>query len=157
MAELSESTRFLRGELASDAGIRRGLALPCTTRGHASYVLSLLSGSDTPVVLRAERWLVDAGIQRFLLAGGYCEQQGALPAQGPVLDFGGLQDGLFATLMAGKPALLSGLAQAHGDAGAAARSCGANSAVCLPTPVDGKTKKGAVLYLWNPNDGVSRH
>lgn len=78
MADLGPQTRFLRGDAASDAGIERGLALPCCSQTHAAYVLTLLSGKEAPIARRIERWVPDASRQSLSLAGGYDEQGQAL-------------------------------------------------------------------------------
>lgn len=147
MSELSEATRFLRGEQATDAGIRRGLALPCSTLGHASYVLTLLSGGDTPITRRVERWVLDLAGERLQRAGGYCEVLGALDAQPLGIDFLALRDNAATTLLAGKPVLLDKLTEGDGPLGTAALACGSSSAVCIPILVEDKTTEIAVLYL----------
>jgi hypothetical protein len=147
MSELSESTRFLRGDLASDAGIRRGLAFPCCTRGHANYVLAMLSGGKTPVVRRAERWVVDLAGECLRRVGGYCEEQGSLDEQPLAIELSAWCEGATTTLLAGKPVVLDKLTAADGAMGAAAVACGASGVVCIPILVDDKTSEMAVLYL----------
>lgn len=76
--ELGESRHFLRTQTAASAGIVRGLALPCSTAGRQSWVLSLLSSQRTPIARRVESWLPGDGglLQRGF---GHCERAGPLP------------------------------------------------------------------------------
>lgn len=55
--DLGASTRFLRADVTAASGIHRGLAFPCATPGVASWVISFLSASETPVALRTESWV----------------------------------------------------------------------------------------------------
>ncbi|MBT9597418.1 MAG: GAF domain-containing protein [Vitreoscilla sp.] len=61
IANVAQSTHFLRAQEAAQAGIVRALALPCSVRGRETWVLSLLSSSATPIARRIESWLPDAG------------------------------------------------------------------------------------------------
>jgi hypothetical protein len=147
MPELGASTRFLRGEQASDAGISRGAALPCTTKGHASYVLTMLSGGNTSVTPRIERWVIDRSSESMQRAGGYCETQGSLEGIGASMAFGAWRQGVAAGLLSGRPVLLDELTEADGAMRVAAQACGTTSAVCMPVLVEDKVTEMAVLYL----------
>ena len=77
---IGESRHFLRAQTAASAGIVRGLALPCSTRTHQTWVVSLLSSQQTPIARRIESWLPDESGQRLQRAFGFCERAGTLVA-----------------------------------------------------------------------------
>ena len=81
MDQLAEAPRFLRKEQAAQAGIVRGLALPCATRGsNDHWVLTLLSSAKTPIARRVESWSpVGEGGAHLQRAFGWCETGGTLP------------------------------------------------------------------------------
>jgi len=147
MGELDTSTRFLRGDVATDSGICRGLAMPCDTTGHASYVLTLLSGEDTPIARRAERWLLDTTQQHLQLAGGYCEIQGSLDQTGSVVRLALLDPLVTEALRAGTPVLSEVAQQMVGPIGEAARACGAAGCVWVPVMSEDKVSELVALYL----------
>ena len=91
MRDLARSGAFLRSGQAAEAGFRTGLGLPIPTPGEASFVLTLLSASNTPIARRFEIW--DARPERVgaareaQLIDGICEREGALwPRQNPPVD-----------------------------------------------------------------------
>jgi len=147
MGELGASTRFLRGDVASDSGICRGLAMPCDTTGHASYVLTLLSGDDTPIARRTERWLLDTTLECLKLAGGYCETQGPLDHVDKVMRLALLDPLVTEALRAGTPVLSEAAAQMAGPIGDAASSCGATGCVWVPVMSEDKVSELVALYL----------
>lgn len=78
--DIGASRHFLRAQAAASAGIVRGLALPCSTRTHQTWVVSLLSAPQSPIARRIESWLpaaAGAGLQRGF---GFCEAMGTLAA-----------------------------------------------------------------------------
>lgn len=78
---IGESHQFLRTQTAARAGIVRGLAVPCGTPRHETWVLSLLSSATTPIARRVESWIADDGDLQLQRAFGHCEALGgALPA-----------------------------------------------------------------------------
>lgn len=80
MDDLGASPRFLRGATAAEAGITRGLALPCPTRTDEACVLTLLSALGTPIAQKVESWVPDAGRRHLQRSWGFCETQGRWPA-----------------------------------------------------------------------------
>jgi hypothetical protein len=88
MDQIDHSSRFLRAQTAASAGIVRALAVPCSTRSNASWVLSLLSSSSTPIARRVESWLPDDAGQALQRAFGFCESAGTLAADGASLTSG---------------------------------------------------------------------
>lgn len=81
---IGSSRNFLRTQTASSAGIVRALALPCSTRTHQTWVLSLLSSQRTPIARRVESWLLADDGTRLQRGFGYCESVGGpLPAGAP--------------------------------------------------------------------------
>ena len=88
MDQIDHSSRFLRAQTAATAGIVRALAMPCSTRDHQSWILSLLSSSSTPIARRVESWLPDESGLSLQRAFGYCESAGTLAADGASLPAG---------------------------------------------------------------------
>ncbi len=87
MEDLASAPRFLRGETAVQAGIRRGLALPCGAQTRQSYVLTLLSAAQRPIAKRQESWVPGEMPGSLVRAFGFCEATGRLPdseTPGPV-------------------------------------------------------------------------
>lgn len=74
---IGESHRFLRSQAAADAGIVRGLAIPCSTLRHETWVLSLLSSGQAPIARRVESWIPDDSGLQLQRAFAYCERHGA--------------------------------------------------------------------------------
>ncbi len=77
---IGESRHFLRAQAAASAGIVRGLAMPCSTRTHQTWVVSLLSSPQSPIARRIESWLPDESGQGLQRAFGFCERAGRLAA-----------------------------------------------------------------------------
>jgi hypothetical protein len=147
MSELNASTRFLRGEVASDAGIRRGVALPCPSTTQASYVLALLSGQDTPVAQRVERWVWDGQAATLRRTGGHCEVAGELSYSSAILSSSEMDLQLTHGQTTGTPVILDKSADLKGPMGAAAVTSGAQAVVCLPVLSDDKVSEWLMLYL----------
>lgn len=80
MENLGESRRFLRGDTAAEAGITRGLGLPCSAQTDDAYVMTLLSAMGTPIVQHLESWSPDASRQQLLRTFGFSETEGLLTA-----------------------------------------------------------------------------
>lgn len=77
------SSRFVRAQVAANAGILRALALPCSVPGREAWVLSLLSSAGTPIARRVESWLPEDGdAPRLQRAFGFSEAQGRLTPNG---------------------------------------------------------------------------
>ncbi|RZI85692.1 MAG: GAF domain-containing protein [Rubrivivax sp.] len=88
MEDLGTAARFLRGETAAQAGITRGLALPCPTRTEEVYVMTWLSALGTPLAQRLESWAPDAARQQLQRGFDFSETPGepASAAEGIALD-----------------------------------------------------------------------
>lgn len=82
MRDLGSSYAFVRAQSAGRAGLKTGLGLPIPTPGDATYVLTLLSGSNTPIARRFEIWDARAarvgGSRKAVLTDGICAQEGPL-------------------------------------------------------------------------------
>jgi hypothetical protein len=79
MEDLGGARRFLRSADAAEAGIERGLAVPCPTQGAEFCVVALLSAPGSPVARRIECWAPDAAAGGALRRTfGFCETDGAL-------------------------------------------------------------------------------
>lgn len=91
MRNLARSGSFLRASEAGAAGLKTGLGVPIPVPGEKLYVLTLLTGENTPIARRFELW--DARFQRSgsarraVLLDGICEREGPLWAkQNPPVD-----------------------------------------------------------------------
>ncbi len=80
--DLGQSNRFLRGESTDPIGIKRGLALPCSSRDRHHYVLNFLSASKAPIAQCIETWALAADGSTLQRGLGFSEAEGALPAGG---------------------------------------------------------------------------
>jgi hypothetical protein len=147
MGKLSESTRFLRGDAANDAGICSGLALPCCSTSQSSYVLTLLSGQGTPIARRMERWVFDRQAERLILAGGHCDVQGDLAQIVSMVDLVEAPPGLAHVLSSGAPALKAAAQTMPGAMGQSAIACGARDCLWVPVLIDDKVTEVLALYL----------
>ena len=78
---LGVSPKFVRAEDAAAAGIRRGLALPCSVPANENYVLAFLSAPAMPIATRIESWVPGADPQALKRAYGFDEASGALPVE----------------------------------------------------------------------------
>lgn len=124
MKEVGQAKGFLRAQDATGAGIQRGLAIPCPTSTHETFVMTFLSGSATPIAQRIECWARDADTSQFKRVFGYCEQAGSL-VESPVSEAGGSVARVFAT---GAPVLV-------------------NNTAALPIVSDGVVSEVVVLSL----------
>ncbi len=82
---------FVRGQSASEAGLKTGLGIPVPSPDDRTWIVTLLSGSQTPLARRFEIW--DARPERVgprraaMLIDGICEREGPLwPKQNPPVD-----------------------------------------------------------------------
>jgi len=66
--------RFLRWEKAAEAGITRGVAIPCPGAPDGVWVLAFLSALRTPIAIRCELWSPD-GAGSLQPTAGYCERE----------------------------------------------------------------------------------
>lgn len=137
LGQVDQSKRFLRGEAASDAGIRRALALPCHATGHDSYVLTLLSGEETPIARRMERWVVERSQAQLVRAAGYCEVEGDLGASKQVLKLVDADALIVKAVGSGVPVLTE----------LGANPAGGQACLWLPVTVDDKVSELLALYL----------
>lgn len=147
MGQVDASTRFLRGDAASDAGICRALAMPCHSSTNASYVLMLLSGTATPIARRMERWVYDKATGLLSLDGGHCEVAGDLGQVATTLSLSE-SDALVRRLVSeAVPALTDAAQQLAGPWGSAAASAGAQGCLLLPILSEDKVTEFVALYL----------
>lgn len=145
--QVGESTRFLRGEAATDAGICRAFAMPCPSATNASYVLMLMSGNETPIARRMERWVFDRALEQITLAGGYDEALGDLAGVKQTAKLVELDPLMAAVLGQGVPALTDEAPHLAGAPGQAATQAGATGCLWLPVLVEDKVSELVALYL----------
>ncbi len=146
--ELGDAKGFVRAELAADTGIRRGLAIPCGTRGHETYVMDFLSAAATPITRRVESWVPDASGQQLRRRFGFCERAGALPdaPEGISLD-GDVAGTVGRCFLSGVPGLSNNTAGEPGGVGAAALAADLGTLAAVPVVSDGVVSEVVVLYF----------
>ncbi len=142
---IGQSHHFLRSQAAASAGIVRGLAIPCSTRHNETWVLSLLSSTQSPVARRVESWIADESGNGLQRAFGFCETAGPLPTAGPSLR---PLAALGAIGLAWQGAT-AGLAQGDGLAGEAedALSAGLDAVLAIPVIAEGRVSEVIALYF----------
>lgn len=146
MDSLEGQARFLRAQAAAAAGIVRALALPCSGRGHESWVLSLLSSASTPIARRVESWLPD-GAGRLQRAFGHCETAGALASDGLSLASGDA-GGVIGTAHAqGRAGVLADLRSAPAELAEGLVGTGLGSMLALPVVADDQVSEVLALYF----------
>ena len=91
MRQIGSRHGFVRGESAKAAGLRHGLGIPVQAPDGRTRVVTVLTGTDTPLAHRFEIW--DARPERVgprraaMRIDGICESEGPLwPKQNPPVD-----------------------------------------------------------------------
>lgn len=141
--DLGTSSRFLRGEAAEAAGIQRGLAFPCPTPGDASWVISFLSASETPIARRMESWVPEDDGKRLRLA--YVSGQ-AGPGAGEV-QLERAAGTIGRAFLTGVPAVSEKASGEPGGVGNTATAAGLGGLVAIPVLVDEVVAEVVVLYF----------
>jgi putative methionine-R-sulfoxide reductase with GAF domain len=142
--DLGQTGKFVRADSAAEAGINRGLAVPCATPGHDAYVLTLLSTLHTPIALRVECWAPDESRQGLQRVFGFCESMGPLRASDGGTVLAGAIGKAFA---AGVPVINERAGTEPGSVGDAARDASLESMVVLPVVSDGVVSEVVALYF----------
>jgi hypothetical protein len=145
--DLGRSVRFVRAEQAAEAGIQRGLAMPCSTPGDEAYVLSFLSTLDTPIAGRIESWAPDDGGGALQRVFGFCEAQGGLDAAAGEIVLGAEQGCIGDAFVRAVPVLCDALAAEPGRIGAVAGETGLGALVAIPIISEGVVSEVVVLYF----------
>ena len=170
---IGESRHFLRAQAAAHAGIVRGLALPCSTRTHQTWVLSLLSSPQSPIARRIESWLPEeralaalplppegeeqngkatfahefASGQRLQRAFGFCEVEGSLTANGASAAAVDALGPIGLAWTSGVAQVAGGSATA-GNAGSQPwQAAGLSSVLAIPLISDDKVSEVIALYF----------
>jgi hypothetical protein len=147
MDDLMQSPQFLRSDSAAQAGVRRGLALPCSTPGDSgtTYVMSLLSAPQTPIAERIECWAPDGEQRQLQRAWAFCEEAGRLPADAAAIDLESEPGVIGMAFRSGVPGITQVLAA--DPAGAQAAAAGLRALCALPVVSDGRVVEVVVLYF----------
>lgn len=144
--DIARSSRFLRAESATAAGINRGLAVPCSARGQAHHVLTFLSSAESPIAVRVESWVPDANMQGLHRAYGHCEVAGKLAAQLdslPLSEAGAIGQAYSES----RPVVRESLSEEPAAVAASAREAGLRSLLVLPVLCDGVVSEVLALYF----------
>lgn len=128
MEDLGASPRFLRGATAAEAGITRGLGLPCPTKTDEVYVMTLLSALGTPIAQKLESWAPNATRQQLERSFGFCEMQGSLSSPADPIALDSVHNPLASAFLTGVPAL-------------------GESMIALPIVAEGEVNEVLALYL----------
>jgi hypothetical protein len=145
MSDLRKGTRFMRSDSATQVGINRGFALPCSSRDDHHWVMAFLSALATPITRRFETWLADADGRFLQRQGGFCEKFGVI-APGDANERVGRGEGaLGRALSAGMPSLVSRASFEPGSAGTVARATGNETLVTVPVMRAGRV---AAVIAW---------
>ncbi len=142
--DLGQTGKFLRADSAAEAGINRGLAFPCSTPTHDSYVLALLSTTQTPIAKRIECWAPDDSRQGLQRIFGFCESAGPLRTS----DGGSVLAGAIGKAFAsGVPVVNEAAGTEPGSVGSAALAAGLQSMLALPVVCEGAVSEVLALYF----------
>ncbi len=161
MADLSQSTHFLRTQAAAESGITRGLAIPCAVTTNDNYVVTFLSAATTPIARRVEIWAPDAANESMVRRVGFCDASGQLPLLADGLALGDYKATMShsartswaATWGVIASACMSGVPQITEHAfdepvvGASAKAAGLQSMLAMPVMSEGVVAEVLVLYF----------
>lgn len=139
--DLGRGAGFLRADGARKVGINRGLAVPGSTPGDASYVLTFLSALGTPIARRVELWSPDAANTAMVRTAGFCEAAGALTESVHVPRGEGAVGRCLAT---GLPQVVQDLAA---EPVAIDTSAGIRRAIVTPVLQEGNLRAAVALYF----------
>lgn len=144
--DLGTSARFLRADVTQASGIHRGLAFPCPTPGHAHWVISFLSATDTPVALRTESWVPesDADGAVHLVLNHVSGTSAPAPARITVGDAPGAITRAF---LGGAPVVSEHPSEEPGVVGELAAAQGFRGFVAVPILADDTVAEVVVLYF----------
>lgn len=147
IADIGASARFLRTQAATDLGIDRGLAIPCTARGDTTFVASFLSAPATPIAQRIERWLPDAARGQLQRADGFCEGTGPLPSAPAAVEAGDAGGSIGRAFASGVPMMAKAVIGEPEAIAAVAAAAGVRSLAAIPVVVDGAVVEVVALYF----------
>ncbi|MEO8151602.1 MAG: GAF domain-containing protein [Rhizobacter sp.] len=142
--DLGQASKFMRADSAAEVGINRGLAFPCGTPSTDTYVLALLSTTQTPIAKRIECWSPDDSHQGLQRAFGFCEVAGPLRASEGGTVLAGAIGKAFAS---GVPVINEAAGTEPGSVGDSASAAGLQSLVALPVVSDGVVSEVVALYF----------
>lgn len=145
--DLGQSYRFQRQEEARRVGLDKGFGLPCASVDGSSYVLTLLSASDTPLARRIEVWVPDAARSSLSFASGLCDLDANLAHTHADTRIPRGQTAIGGVWRSGVPAVVLDLATDPSPAARAAQSAGLQSMVAMPI-WDGGLLKCAVAWYF---------
>ena len=143
MDDVTRSSRFLRAESAAVAGIDRGLAIPCDSQGHASYVLTLLSSAESPLAARIESWVPTPDGSALQRRYGHCEIAGPLPPETLPLHHAGAVGVAYAER---RPVIRTAFGTEPAALVRSAVDAQLSALVALPVVSDGQVSEVVVLY-----------
>lgn len=145
--------RFLRAEMAAEAGLLRGLALPVGSRLDDCHVVTFLAGAQLPLAQRIERWVADDS--RTLLKrdyffselhGGRSSAAATLPIAVTAADSASTSS-IARAWHHGVPVISEQPAAEEGAPAAAAAAIGAAALLAIPVVWEGAVAEVVALYL----------
>lgn len=147
MEDLGRSRRFLRWEDAQQAGINRGVGIPCGRDGLGPWVLTLLSALDTPIAQRFETWIPDLERGGLVFGTGFCERGRDLGADYADAVLSADAGSLGLVSRTGVPAITTELGAEPEPIRSSAAAAGLTTLVALPVIGEGRLKALVAWYL----------
>lgn len=144
MDDVATAGKFMRTDMAAEAGINRGLAFPCDTPSSDAHVLALLSTTLTPIAQRIECWAPDATHQALHRTFGHCETAGPLHGLTSHTVLGGAIGKAFAS---GVPVINEAARTEPNGVGTAALAAQLGSLLAWPVVSDGEVSEVLALYF----------
>jgi len=143
--DLGRTSHFLRADAALRAGIEHGLGIPCGSAA-SPCVVTMLSGSETPIARRIEIWVPSEGGDSLRFHDGYCDLD---PDFGADLSLFAIKSGAGAlgrALSERTPQILLDPATEGGVVMGRASRVGLRSMLALPIVVDGNLAAVVSMY-----------
>jgi GAF domain len=124
--DVLDSKAFLRGKAATEIGINGGIGIPYVDPSGHVWVVTMLSGRDTPIAGRMEIWVLDEHRRALIFHSGNGDARNASARIGP-------GEGTFGRAWQARiPVLCKDLSDDHSAAGQSAFRAGLTTLVALP-------------------------
>ncbi len=143
--------RFLRAEMAAQAGFLRGLALPVGSRLDDCHVVTFLAGAQLPLAQRIERWVADDTRTSLKRDCAFSELHGGRSSVAAALAIDPNDPASAGSIVrawhTGVPVISEQPAAEDGAQAAAAAAIGAAALLAIPVVWDGVVAEVVALYL----------
>lgn len=143
--------RFLRAEMAAEAGLLRGLALPAGSRLDDCHVVTFLAAARLPLAQRIERWVADEARTSLQRDYAFSELHGGRSSVAATLAIAATDRASGGSIAQawhrGVPVISEHPAAEEGAPAAAAAAIGATALLAIPVVWDGVVAEVVALYL----------